>query len=645
MNFKKRLSSFLVILLLFSNSASLIVYAQEEVASGSIEIENTTEVTNDIVSISETGENEIVVETSLPEPTESPQPSPTSASNIETGDAISTTEVENNVNTNLVNSVIISHTLNIFLSEEVGDLDLSLLAENVVNKVFEVDLKTDEEISVSALGLNNFAYIENNIDTTSNTGDNFIEESGGARIITGDAYSIVSILNNVNTNMVDSTLHLVTINIFGVLEGNIVLPELNESNQSCENCSEDLKIENLAIVVNNIDSSAVTGQNSITSATDSAQINTGDAQSVVNVYNLVNTNWVNTVFKSLRINTYGSWQGDFLGWGEIPSSSEQNMVFESSFGGVGDQSCEGCFNEIDIQNQAEVINNINSSSNTGGNSLSSYGGEITTGNAYSSVSLFNIINSNILNSTGFIGFINIFGTLIGNIGGANEFFVPEVVEESIQDEDVVQSFEDDTSDEKEIGGELVLEANHNVGVYVLPGDTITFTAQVKNPGHGTLYETKVYIELFKDGESYGGSFFDLGEIKPFKFLTLSTGLVLSEDAEAGNYDAIVTATGVAGSDIHLSDSVTLPFKIVGFTSTIINDGFVAGVSASGGSPPVVLGANTNGLSAVEKRLIAVFSALLLTYLMGRGYQRREEYVFPVARKMGDYALRIGSLLT
>lgn len=657
MNFKKIISSGLIILLCFSNTSSFVVYAQEEVVSGSVDIENTAEVIDDIESTSNTGENEIIVESPTPTPSSTPietllsepieevLPSPTPDSEIVTGDSVSVVEVENNVNTNIVNSVILNHTLNIFLSEEIGDLDLSLLAENAVNKVFEEDKNTGEEVSVNVLGINNFAYVENNIDTSSNTGGNSVEGEGLSEINTGNAYSVVTVLNNVNTNVVDSTFHLVTINIFGVMEGNIILPEFEEPDQSCEDCSEDLDIENLATVVNNVDSSANTGQNSITSATDSTQVVTGDAQSVVNVYNLVNTNWINTVFKSLRVNTYGNWQGDFLGWGDFVETVDNNMSLLSSSQGVGDQSCESCFDEINVQNQAEIVNNINSSSNTGGNSLSADGGEITTGNAYSSVSLFNIINSNIINSTGFVGFINIFGTLTGNIGGANEFIEPEILEEELVEE-VLQGEQNEDDGQKQVGGELVLEADHNVGAYVLPGDTITFTAKVKNPGHGILYDTKVFIELFKDGESFGGSFFNLGEIEPFKSLTLSTGLVLSEDAEAGDYDAVVTATGVVGPDTHLSDFMTLPFKIIGFTPAVIDDSFVAGVSASDGLiPPSVLGTNTGGLSTVEKRLITIFSALLLTYLMGRGYQRREQYVFPVARKMSDYALRIGSLLT
>ncbi|MDP4031175.1 MAG: hypothetical protein Q8P47_02710, partial [Candidatus Beckwithbacteria bacterium] len=209
---KKLLAGLIIILLSFGPIVGpLVIYA-----------EVTTEVDSGAVS----GENQITVV----EPSPSPDPSPlvepaaesTPAAEITTGEAVSVTEAENNVNTTEVNSEVIFKTLNIFLN---GDIDLTDTAslQAIVDQAITENPEATT-ISVSYDGTN-IAYVANEILSVADSGNNSITNATDSAITTGDAYSIVSLLNQVNTTIINSQIYLVTINIFGDVNANIILPE------------------------------------------------------------------------------------------------------------------------------------------------------------------------------------------------------------------------------------------------------------------------------------------------------------------------------------------------------------------------------------------------------------------------------------
>ena len=555
-----------------------------------VSVGNEAGVDNNIDQNSETGENTIELEAPLVV-----EESPAEPSEIQTGDSVTVVNVENQVNSNIINSEFINHTLNIYLGDEAGDIDLNLLAQNAINKVFSEDQNLDGVVSVSALSVDNFAYVENNIDAEASTGGNGVESSGDGEITTGNSYAAISVLNNVNTNIIDSKVHLVTINIFGSLAGNIVLPSVPAPDQAgC--CQESVISQNVALVVNNISADAISGQNQV-AAVGPAEITTGQAETAVNVYNLVNTNLINIYFNHFEINNMGEWSGSFLGFNEDQiEDPPQN------------QDCPGCIQDTSINNFARVINNVSAGANTGGNSIKAGTAKITTGNAYTAVLIANFVNTNIINSTGFIGFINIFGRFTGDIGGSEKFPSSSEPEASVQS----QSQE---SQQKDSGGILEVEHITNVGTHVLPGDTVTFFAKIKNPGTGTVYGTKLTIELLKNGINYGGTTFDLGDIKSQKAVKITTGLVLSKSAKGGEYTAVVTASGNVGpGDSQVSASSESKFYILALTPGVIGSTIASDVPLT--DSPEVLGSSTGNLiSDLAGYWQFVFLGLGFTYTL------------------------------
>lgn len=188
---------------------------------------------------------------------------------------------------------------------------------------------------------------------------------------------------------------------------------------SCIDCDLKLDILNNAELNNKITTSTDTGNNEIdlavsSAATPAAEIITGNSKSATNVLNLVNLNLIDTVFRYLYIHTLGNWVGDFLGWEEdgLTEASELNLnTIDTS---AQKSTCQNCSSSVtNLSNSAVINNTINTSAETGNNQIMSKNSEanIKTGNAYSSVSLINLVNTNVVNSTGFIGFVNIFWNL------------------------------------------------------------------------------------------------------------------------------------------------------------------------------------------------------------------------------------------
>src|SRR6185437_1918422 len=123
-----------------------------------------------------------------------------------------------------------------------------------------------------------------------------------------------------------------------------------------------------------------------------------------------------------------------------------------------------------------VHNTVVASANSGNNIVAGDANStVQTGNAGSFVGITNLINSLFYQSNVYFVFINIFGTLNGDIGDASKFPSPTPL---LPQEGVVS----DGITHKEDGGKLLLAVTNNVGAFVYPGDTVTITAKVKNTG-------------------------------------------------------------------------------------------------------------------------------------------------------------------
>jgi hypothetical protein len=549
-----------------------------------------------------------------------------SSSTTATGDAVSVVNGQNSVNSTLINSNVIYQTLNIYVAQN-GDLNLSdpfIIATNAIQTH-----PNDPIINVYVTNINNYVYLTNNISSVADTGNNTTNApNSNANISTGNAASVVSLLNQVNFTATDSQIHIININIFGNLNGNIILPDPSTST-NCSGCGINLSASSSASISNNLNSTADTGNNT---ASGSATIQTGNANSAVNTVNLVNANLVGVNSQILYINLLGTWTGNFIGWGNLsPEQGGASMVFYNLGAGnaTGGTGCTSCVGSLNINSNAFVTNNINSSANSGGNSINSNSGSITTGNAFSVISLINLVNTNFINSFGFFGFINIFGNWNGNIGGLSNFLAlnnngngngNQGGDNAPDTNSNINSNPGNASTVQEQGGQLSVTQTNNVGAFVYPGDTVTFSIKVRNIGTGKVYKTKAILALIYNGQIAGGTTFDLQDIPANTGKGITTGIVLSKNAPGGLYTARVIATGNVGPD---NSTVT-----AGADSNfnILNNFAYANNTQS---PHVtVLGAHNKAINnfatknAQNAPYLVALILVLLAYLLVRGVKKR-----------------------
>ncbi|HET9947240.1 MAG TPA: hypothetical protein VFQ63_04235 [Patescibacteria group bacterium] len=577
--------------------------------SQTLDASNSADVGNGIANSSNTGGNSIDASASAVS-TDSATPTPTQdssqgASSTNTGNATASTSVTNDVNTTSVNSQYINQTINIFLPQD-GNITLSdptsiaqQVAADTTSPVINVSLTT------------NGAVVSNNVVSIADTGNNSASGSGTFAINTGNAYSLVQLINKVNLTLVNSNIHFITINIYGELNGNIVLPEL-VSSQNCTSCGSQTTVNNNATVTNAVTNAANTGTNTITATGGTNSISTGNAQSMVNLINIINSVIFGVSYGQLFINDLGTWNGKFVGWGNLPALTGGTSLALSTnlpTNGSGNP-CAGCTTITTINNQAQVNNTVSSLANTGNNTGSGSSGTITTGSAYSIISLLNFINSNFINTSGFFAFINIFGTWNGDIGGVDHFPTPTPAPEVASNSPA--TYED--------GGQLSLTNDNNVGAYVLPGDTVTFFVQVKNPGTGKVRNVHLHLSLMKNGIETGGADFSLPDIDAGHTIKLSTGLVLSKSILGGQYDARATATGTTGNSTGLSAQADSTFAV--FTQDLLTD-------TGSNLPPVatpaktVLAAHTAPTPQSDNALLLDLWLVLAAYLTIRIMKNRK----------------------
>lgn len=607
---------------------------------------NDAAIDNQVTDVANTGDNTISPSPSpdpeaSPEATDSatpdsstsgePELTPEESSNtndpgssaIDTGDAASQVDIVNLANTNLVNSDINYAILNIYVDEN-GNIDLT--NSNIQEANPSANLVVNQQ---------NTATVNNTVLAVANTGGNEINGTDGD-ITTGSASVIVNIINFINANLINSNWNFVLINIFGHLVGDIILPEPQTSANSTQALlgTGDISQTNNADITNSVDASANTGNNTIGSSTSeesepdsdtgsessndpvSSTINTGNAMSFVNLQTYANANLIGGNYYRLLINNFGIWNGTFWGWGATAAQDPTygQMLFNFTDPNFSGTTC--CLISTSQENNALLTNQITASANTGGNNLGG-NGSINTGNAFSIVNLLNFVNTNIINSFGFFGIINIFGTLEGDIGGVDHF---PATTESTEGTESTESQSQDQPEVRAEGGQLSTSMSTNVGTHVNPGDTVTFFISAANPGTGPVYDSKVYFNLYdSNGEIGAVQTFDIGKLNPGQTAKISFGLVLANSAPGGTYYAVVEAQGKVGPDNQEISSQSQTSFRVGAGSIIaglVGDVHAAGPSA-GGPVATPLTAEGNPASNLLWRVYMALGVLGMTYLLYR----------------------------
>lgn len=245
--------------------------------------------------------------------------------NVQTGNAYSSVNLLNFINTNFFGSNIKFVVLNLF-----GNISGNIvLPDNLGSGGQAQSQGQSQGQGGGQVSQQNNANIQNSVEATSNTGGN---SAGGGSVTTGNATTAVNVSNFANLNIFGGSFAQLLINNLGTWNGQFLgwgtagpadpvyglmsfnFGPLGQGGTGGACGCGDLTQSNSVSLTNQVVSTANTGGNS----TQNGLIRTGSAFSVVNILNFVNANFVSVKGFFGIINIFGTLNGDIGGASNFP---------------------------------------------------------------------------------------------------------------------------------------------------------------------------------------------------------------------------------------------------------------------------------------------------------------------------------------
>lgn len=155
-------------------------------------------------------------------------------------------------------------------------------------------------------------------------------------------------------------------------------------------------------ISNIIGSNAVSGNASVTGNTEGGSAATGDASAIANVINLLQSSfgWTQDLVTFIS-NIYGDYSGDIM------LRPGQTVASQASNADV----------DVNIESNASINNDINLTAKSGNASVekNTLGGDAASGDATALANVINLINSSISAGDSFLGMLNFYGDLNGDV--------------------------------------------------------------------------------------------------------------------------------------------------------------------------------------------------------------------------------------
>ena len=389
-------------------------------------------------------------------------------STITTGDANTTGTLITAVNTNVDGVAVYEFNV---ADDQTGDIVLDFGSNcisgclggdtSVINSGNGADSTNEAEVETAVNSYtfqNNDATVTNNMILDADSGNNDADRNtgGDSAIVTGDANVAANALTFANNNLSGAVVYSV-VNIFGDLVGDIIFPDgicclsnvtaQNTGNGADSTNTADVDLANTdltyqfnsADIQNNLIIYANTGENDTSKNTggDSKTV-TGEASVEAQVVNIANTNISGGDWWLVIVNEAGNWVGKIIGapTGALFAGSLGFDIYENELGeifvsnsgnGAGSTNTSEVSQDVNnttIQmNNANIVNNLDISANTGGNSASrntAGDSSITTGDADVIANIVNFVNNNFSGGRLFVNVINVFGSWLGDFVGPGQ---------------------------------------------------------------------------------------------------------------------------------------------------------------------------------------------------------------------------------
>jgi hypothetical protein len=337
----------------------------------------------------------------------------TTAGNATTGNASVAANIINNVNSTMTNAN--NQQAASFVMDIMGDVNGDIMLEPMLLKAM---LEAEIAGSTNA-NLSNTATIGNDIDLAATSGNATVSGNTAAGDATsGSANAMANVMNMVNSMIAANQSFEGTINIYGNLNGDILIApdfiaQMLANNGISADASKATRVNarDTQEIVNNVSLAAQTGAALVAGNTTAGNATSGDAETNLVIFNMTGHDIVAENSLLVFINVLGKWVGVIV---DAPTGATAAAIGSNVTKNDVSPSMV-----IDAANETVITNNLTLSATSGNASVTdnTTAGNARTGNATASANIANISNSQ-LGLTGWFGrlFINVFGTWCGSFG-------------------------------------------------------------------------------------------------------------------------------------------------------------------------------------------------------------------------------------
>lgn len=335
------------------------------------------------------------------------------AGDSKTGDANAQTTTINSVHSVLGEgdkSAVATFTTNIY-GDVTGDITIG---PSIAKATIDRNLNISSDTNLS----NSNSLVNNQTLKATSGGASVSGNTKGGNAKSGNANTVANVLNLINTIIAANKSFIGTINIYGNLNGDILvspdfIPQLLGSNAEVYGTYSmplSTNVNDDKSIVNNVKLNATTGTASVKNNTSAGSATSGKAQTNLTILNLTGHKVEASKCLLVFVNVMGKWVGMIV---DAPGAT--SAAFGS--GVVRDNVNVSSTNNLD--NKAKIINNIDLASASGDATVegNTTAGNARTGNATASANIANISTSSFKLTDWFgVLFINVFGTWIGSFG-------------------------------------------------------------------------------------------------------------------------------------------------------------------------------------------------------------------------------------
>lgn len=348
--------------------------------------------------------------------------------------------------------------------------------------------------------------INNSLDSTAISGNaSVLQNTLGGDATSGDALAMANILNMLQSTWGwDGGLpELYTANIQGDYFGDILIdPSLLTGTTSSTGCGcGDLTVNATtdATINNDVDLLAQSGDATVSMNTTGGNATTGDATALVNIVNMINSSITSGESFLGVLNINGNLNGDVL--------VAQDVIDELLAANVPttDLSLCNCGDVLaEFTDNQTISNNIVTTASSGDATVgyNTSAGDATSGDAQTSVTVFNVTGRTVVGQNALLVFVNVMGEWIGFLvdapsGSTAAMYGGDITENSLYQQ----------SGDTEYDVETNATINNNINVAAHSGDAdVSYNTRGGNATSGDADASANVSNIVNSNFSLGGWF-------------------------------------------------------------------------------------------------------------------------------------------